>query len=278
MLALFRSVILWRTCNLATHKFLFLFYTCCLHASRFFVVWWMVLSRFFCIWFAAKTRPWWNWALATTKLAVLALQPSGLLSCTFSRFNQIFVCFVFIHFVCNLCTPPVIFCIFLWVALSTVCCVSDLQRKQNVADAVSPRQPDWWCWRCFDQPRPGVRTITPLKKMSILIVVHFLCSICARHSVYSWIDTRGGISKVCLCLLFSQNNSLKELWICSTQIGDAGATSIGNALAYVQKTPRYPNSYILIIHIPCAIWTHRPMFYRIDHWHYHGVFLFDFAA
>jgi hypothetical protein len=41
------------------------------------------------------------------------------------------------------------------------------------------------------------------------------------------------IVKVCLCLICSQNKTLEELYLRDNQIGDAGAVSIGGALAYI---------------------------------------------
>ena len=46
-------------------------------------------------------------------------------------------------------------------------------------------------------------------------------------------DLITGIVKVCLFLIGSQNTSLTELRLGYNQIGDAGAASMGDALAYV---------------------------------------------
>jgi hypothetical protein len=46
-----------------------------------------------------------------------------------------------------------------------------------------------------------------------------------------------GINKVCLCLICSQNKTLQFLYLDHNQIGDAGAASIGGALAYVTLLP-----------------------------------------
>ena len=46
-----------------------------------------------------------------------------------------------------------------------------------------------------------------------------------------------GIIKVCLCPICSQNTTLKILALSENQIGDAGAASIGGALAYVILFP-----------------------------------------
>ena len=40
--------------------------------------------------------------------------------------------------------------------------------------------------------------------------------------------------KMCLCLICRQNKTLQLLNLDENQIGDAGAVSIGDALAYVQ--------------------------------------------
>jgi hypothetical protein len=42
-----------------------------------------------------------------------------------------------------------------------------------------------------------------------------------------------GLIRVCLCVICSQNKTLRILWLNDNQIGDAGAVSIGGALAYV---------------------------------------------
>ena len=44
------------------------------------------------------------------------------------------------------------------------------------------------------------------------------------------------IMKVCLCPICSQNKTLQILGLSDNKIGDAGAASIGDALAYVTLT------------------------------------------
>ena len=55
-----------------------------------------------------------------------------------------------------------------------------------------------------------------------------------RHPIFH-IDN--GIVKVCVRLFCSQNNTLQALVLESNKIGDAGAASIGVALAYVMHLP-----------------------------------------
>ncbi len=47
--------------------------------------------------------------------------------------------------------------------------------------------------------------------------------------------------QVALCFMCSQNKTLQTLGLNRNQIGDAGAASIGNALAYVQSRAHHPN-------------------------------------
>ena len=61
-------------------------------------------------------------------------------------------------------------------------------------------------------------------------LVNELSTFLWRHPIFS---DDNGIIKVYLCLICSQNNTLKELGLGGNQIGDAGAISIAGALAYV---------------------------------------------
>jgi hypothetical protein len=76
--------------------------------------------------------------------------------------------------------------------------------------------------------------LEPLALVLALRTSHFVsvddCSF-QRHATRFFHDK--GIIKRCLCLICSQNNTLKKLYLRSNQIGDAGAASIGGALAYV---------------------------------------------
>jgi hypothetical protein len=63
-----------------------------------------------------------------------------------------------------------------------------------------------------------------------------------------------GLIKVCLCLICSVNKTLQRLYLERNQIGDAGATSIGGALAYVQTSiPKC--SVFEFIHFVCNLVT-----------------------
>ena len=63
-----------------------------------------------------------------------------------------------------------------------------------------------------------------------------------------------GIIKVFLCLICSQNKTLQALGLTGNTIGDAGAASIGDALAYVQS--RHPIiSVFEFIHFVCNFGT-----------------------
>ncbi len=104
-------------------------------------------------------------------------------------------------------------------------------QPKHVSDSIDARmEQNWrcrslwpWCWPC-------VRLILSLR-MNVrshatpLILFGFILD----------------IVKVCLCPICSQNNTLTELWLVGNQIGDVGAASIGDALAYVQS--RHPNIF-----------------------------------
>ena len=71
------------------------------------------------------------------------------------------------------------------------------------------------------------------------------------------------IIKVYLCLIYSQNNTLQTLRLQNNQIGDAGAASIGVALAYV-TLPSYEWTFIH----KSFLWRHPVFFFG-------GVIVFD---
>jgi hypothetical protein len=62
---------------------------------------------------------------------------------------------------------------------------------------------------------------------------------------------------------------LQTLWLNDNRIGDAGTTSIGDALAYVQS--RHPKcSFFEFIHVVCGLGT-PPKFFGLSMGHYQGV-------
>jgi hypothetical protein len=71
-----------------------------------------------------------------------------------------------------------------------------------------------------------------------VLILYILAVFWARHPIF-WFDK--GLIKVCSDLKYSQNKTLQALILSSNQIGDAGAASIGGALAYVQT--RHPTVY-----------------------------------
>jgi hypothetical protein len=84
-------------------------------------------------------------------------------------------------------------------------------------------EPNWRCWRWINRWCSVVRQNNPCR-MNLCPPPDYLC----------WIL---GIIKVCSCLICSQNNMLQALHLNHNQIGDAGAASIGSALAYVILLP-----------------------------------------
>jgi hypothetical protein len=58
-----------------------------------------------------------------------------------------------------------------------------------------------------------------------------------------------GLIKVYFCFIYSQNNTLQELWLSGNMIGDVGAASIGDALTYVQS--HHPQFHFHFFHFWC---------------------------
>jgi hypothetical protein len=89
-----------------------------------------------------------------------------------------------------------------------------------------------------------------------------------RHPIFGLI--MGSIMS-CLCLICSKNQQLHTLALPANQIGDAGAASIGDALAYVQS--RHTTFSILILYNLYEYWACL-LIYRIHKGRYQGVILF----
>jgi hypothetical protein len=122
--------------------------------------------------------------------------------------------------------------------------VSDLQRKQDVTTPGSRPQQDWRCWRCLDRWCLDVRH-------SLNSCMNFPSN---RHFFGSarFFRIDNGVIMVGLFLNYSQNNTLQDLNLTLNNIGDAGAASLGDALAYVQS--RHPKILGFdFIHFVCKL-------------------------
>ncbi len=136
--------------------------------------------------------------------------------------------FEYIHFVCNLGTPPDFFGLIM--AFSRFICIWFAAKTTR------------WIFFCSAATRLAMlalpRSVLPWRmSMSLLHLVNEFSfkNICFFGAIRFGLIM--GFIKVCLCLICSVNKALQYLDLGGNQIGDAGVVSIGGALAYVTFFP-----------------------------------------